>query len=130
LLALLKNIFFFLKMTEQEQRQNNRLELSNTEKEKENETHTKSGRPQSKVWKHFDREESRGNRHWEGTCKYCKKFYSRVKPNSLHAHLANNCKDISEEWRHHFNCILISVLKKIRFNSDLRIWFESDQIKL
>jgi hypothetical protein len=100
-------------MTEQKQRQNNRLELSNTEKEKENETHTKSGRLQSGVWKHFDRGESRGDGHWKGTCKYCKKFYPRAKPNSLRAHLANNCKDIPEEWRRHFNCILINNLNNI-----------------
>ncbi|CAB5370178.1 unnamed protein product [Rhizophagus irregularis] len=46
-------------MTEQEQSPNNRLTLSNTEMEKESETHIKSGRPQSEVWKHFDRGESK-----------------------------------------------------------------------
>ncbi|CAB5196266.1 unnamed protein product [Rhizophagus irregularis] len=100
-------------MTEQEQGPNNRLALSNTEMEKESETHIKSGRPQSGVWKHFDRGESRGDGHWEGTCKYCKKFYPRAKPNALRAHLANNCKDIPEEWRRHFNYILINNLNDV-----------------
>jgi hypothetical protein len=98
-------------MTEKEQRQNN----SNTEseKEKESETNTKLGRPRSGVWKHFDRGESRGNGHWEGTCQYCQKFYPHAKPSSLCAHLANNCNDIPEEWRRHFNYILVNNLNDI-----------------
>ncbi|GBC49434.2 ribonuclease H-like domain-containing protein [Rhizophagus irregularis DAOM 181602=DAOM 197198] len=65
--------------------------------EKESETHIKSGRPQSGVWKYFDRGESKGDGHWKGTCKYCKKFYPCAKPNALYAHLVNNCKDISKD---------------------------------
>ena len=99
-------------MTEQERRQ---LVSSDTEseKERENEIHTKSGRPQSGVWKHFDRGESKGYGHWEGTCQYCKKFYSHAKPSSLRAHLANNCKDVPEEWRRHFNYILVNNLNDL-----------------
>src|SRR6266496_836937 len=102
-------------MTEQEQRQNNRLVLSDTEseKEKEKEVHTKIGRPQSGVWKHFVRGESKGVGHWEGTCQYCKKFYPRARPSSLRAHLANYCKNVPEEWRRHFNYILINKLNDI-----------------
>ncbi|CAG8773454.1 3173_t:CDS:2, partial [Racocetra fulgida] len=51
--------------------------------------------------------------HWEGTCKFCEKFYSRAKPNTLRAHLANSCKNISEEWRRHFNYILVNNLEDI-----------------
>ena len=46
-------------MTEQEQRQ---LVSSDTESEKEKEN-AKAGRPQSGVWKHFDRGESKGDGH-------------------------------------------------------------------
>lgn len=87
--------------------------------EKESETHTKSGCPQSGVWKHFDRGESRGGGYWEGTCKYCKKFYPHAKPNALHAHLSNSCKDIPEEWHHHFNYILINNLNDITTDKPL-----------
>lgn len=68
-------------MTEQERRQNDEfIEFivssdTESEKEKENETNTKSGRPQSGVWKHFDRGESKGKGHWEGTCQYCKNSF-------------------------------------------------------
>lgn len=94
-------------MTEQEQRQNDGLVLSDTD------THTKSGRPYSGVWKHFDKGESKGDGHWEGTCQYCEKFYPRAKPNLLRAHLANNCKNVPEEWRRHFNYILVNNLNDI-----------------
>ena len=80
-------------MTEQEQRQ---LISSDTKSEKEKEN-AKAGCPQSGVWKHFDRGKSRGDGHWEGTCKYCKKFYPQVKPSSLHVHLANYCEDVPKE---------------------------------
>src|SRR6185295_5300067 len=99
-------------MTEQEPRQSASSDTE-SEKENENEIHTKSGRPQSGVWKHFDRGESKGDGHWEGTCKYCRKFYLRAKPSSLRAHLANNCKDVPEEWRRHFNYILVNNLNDI-----------------
>lgn len=95
-------------MSEQEQRQNN-----NSEPEKENETYKNLGRPLSGVWKHFDRGESRGDGHWEGTCQYCKKFYPRAKPNYLRAHLANNCRKVPEEWRRHFNYIIVNDLNDI-----------------
>src|SRR5688572_26337258 len=99
-------------MTEKEQRQ---LVSSDTESEKENEneTHTKPGRPQSGIWKHFDRGESKGDGHWEGTCQYCKKFYPCAKPNSLRAHIANNCENVPEEWRRHYNYILVNNLNDI-----------------
>jgi Protein of unknown function (DUF 659) len=104
-------------MTEQERRQN----ISNTEpeRERESETHTKPGRPQSGVWNHFHRGESKGNGHWEGTCQYCKKFYPRAKPNVLRAHLANNCKNIPEEWRRHFNYIIVNNLNDIPTDTPL-----------
>jgi hypothetical protein len=97
-------------MTEQEQRKDSDIE---PEMEKENEIYTKSGRPLSGVWKHFNRGESKGDGHWEGTCQHCKKFYPRAKPNSLRAHLANNCKEVPEEWRRHFNYILVKNLNDI-----------------
>jgi hypothetical protein len=56
---------------------------------------------------------SKGDGHWEGTCQYCKKFYSRAKPSSLRAHLANNCNDVPEEWRRHFNYIIVNNLNDI-----------------
>jgi hypothetical protein len=106
-----------------ERNQNERLVLSDTdtEKESENETqaHSKSGRPQSGVWKHFDRGESKGDGHWEGTCQYCKKFYPRAKPNYLRAHLANNCKNVPEEWRRHFNYILVNNLQDVSTDEPL-----------
>jgi hypothetical protein len=88
-------------MTEQVQRSNEGLVLSDTESEmeKENEAYTKSGRPYRGVWKHFVRGGSKGDGHWEGTCQYCEKFYPRAKQNLLRTHLANNCKNVSEEWR-------------------------------
>jgi hypothetical protein len=97
-------------MSEQE-----RLVSSDNESENrgENDTNTKLGRPQSGIWKHFDRGESKGSGHWEGTCRYCKKFYPRAKPSSLRAHLVNNCKNVPEEWRRHFHYILINNLNDI-----------------
>src|ERR1700733_1511237 len=104
-------------MTEQEQRQN--ISDTEPERERDSETHTKSGRPQSGVWNHFDRGESKGNGHWEGTCQYCKKFYPRAKPNILRAHLANNCKNISDEWCRHFNYIIVNNLNDIPTDTPL-----------
>ena len=121
LFSSIKTFFLLLKMTEQERRQNNNNE---PEKEKENETYTNLGRPLSGVWKHFDRGESRGEGHWEGTCQYCKKFYPHAKPNYLRAHLANNCKKVPEEWRHHFNYILVNDLNDIP--TDKPLTSESD----
>ncbi|CAB5209658.1 unnamed protein product [Rhizophagus irregularis] len=69
----------------------------------------------------LNRGESRGDGHWEGTCKYCKKFYPRAKPNALRAHLANNCKDIPEEWRRHFNYILINNLNDVPTDKPLTV---------
>jgi hypothetical protein len=101
---LIKKSFFLPKMTEQEGQNDG---LSDTENQ------TKSGRPYSGVWKHFNKGESRGNGHWGGTCQYCEKFYPRAKPNLLRAHLANNCKSVPEEWRRHFNYILVNNLNDI-----------------
>ncbi|CAG8616862.1 9529_t:CDS:2, partial [Scutellospora calospora] len=52
---------------------------------------------QTDVWKYFKRGQSRGNGHWEGTCKFCEKFYPYAKLQTLHTHLANSCKKVPEE---------------------------------
>ncbi|RGB31935.1 hypothetical protein C1646_670542 [Rhizophagus diaphanus] len=99
-------------MTEQVQRLNEKIEIE-FEMVKRDEAHTNSCHSYSGIWKYLDRSESKGDGHWEGTCQYCEKFYPHAKPNLLYAHLANNCNNVPEEWRHYFNYILINNLNDI-----------------
>ncbi|CAI2190699.1 19861_t:CDS:1, partial [Funneliformis geosporum] len=50
------------------------------------------GRKFSKVWEHFIQGKEHSTRgHYEGTCKYCNKFWTDARPNILRAHLASHC---------------------------------------
>ncbi|CAG8716319.1 5242_t:CDS:2, partial [Gigaspora margarita] len=89
-----------------------------------------------------------GDGHWEGTCDYCETFYPCAKPQNLQAHLANFCKKVPEEWRHHFNYIIVNNLediptdepfssailslvkqKKIAKQPELTNWYDSTKIE-
>ncbi|CAI2201572.1 5165_t:CDS:1, partial [Funneliformis geosporum] len=49
------------------------------------------GRKFSKVWKHFIQgKEHSIHGHYEGTCKYCNKFWTDARPNILRVHLASH----------------------------------------
>ncbi|CAG8680763.1 3982_t:CDS:1, partial [Dentiscutata heterogama] len=100
-------------------KQNNNSTSNDTETDSRNLNNPKSEHPLTEVWKYFERDEPKGDGHWEGTCMYCKKFYSCAKPTTLRAHLANSCKNISEEWKHYFNYILVNNLKDIPTNEPL-----------
>ncbi|CAG8578290.1 20553_t:CDS:1 [Gigaspora rosea] len=96
------------------QKRNNKTVTSNTETDSVSSSNPKSGGcPRTGVWKCFERGASKDDGHWEGTCMYCEKFYPRAKPNTLCAHLANSCKKIPEEWKRHFNYILVNNLEDI-----------------
>lgn len=62
------------------------INLSDSESNEKN-----SGRPFTDIWKYIKRGKSRGNGHYEGTCNFCGKKWSRGKPASLRAHIANHC---------------------------------------
>jgi hypothetical protein len=50
------------------------------------------GRKFSKVWEHFIQERENTTRgHYEGTCKYCNKFWTDARPNILRIHLVSHC---------------------------------------
>ncbi|CAB5324354.1 unnamed protein product [Rhizophagus irregularis] len=57
------------------------------------------GRPQSEVWKHFEKTPLKSAGHFSAKCTYCTKYWPRGTPNELEAHLANDCKDVSEYIR-------------------------------
>ncbi|CAG8839466.1 19411_t:CDS:2, partial [Cetraspora pellucida] len=71
-------------------KQNNNSTSSDTETDSRNLSNPKPGRPLTGVWKCFERGAPKGD-----------------------AHLANSCKNISEEWKRHFNYILVNNLKDI-----------------
>ncbi|CAG8751278.1 2704_t:CDS:2, partial [Gigaspora rosea] len=81
-----------------------------------NSSNSKPGSPQTGVWKFFTRGQSKGDDHWERTCNYCGTFYLCAKPQNLRAHLANFCKKVPEEWRRHFNYIIVNNLEYIPTN--------------
>src|SRR6266496_5556109 len=63
-----------------------------------------AGRPFTDIWKYIRRGSSCGNGHYGGTCKFCNKNWTRVKPSSLRAYIAHHCtgKDLPGEVRSHF----------------------------
>ncbi|CAG8528055.1 5727_t:CDS:2, partial [Scutellospora calospora] len=135
-------------MIRQKRTHNN--DSSDSDTESRNSSSSKSGgHPLTGVWKYFERGQSKGDGHWEGTCKYCKKFYPRAKLQTLRAHLANSCKHVPEEWQRHFNYIIINNLDDIPTDepisdavlslvkrrkkdkqSELTNWFDSTKIEI
>lgn len=57
------------------------------------------GRPQSEVWKHFEKKPLKSVGHYSAKCTYCAKYWPRGTPNELETHLANDCKAASEYIR-------------------------------
>ena len=55
-----------------------------------------SGRPQSEVWKHYEKKPLKSAGHFSAKCNYCKNFWPRGHPHQLEEHLANNCKECPE----------------------------------
>ncbi|CAI2201733.1 13917_t:CDS:1, partial [Funneliformis geosporum] len=50
------------------------------------------GRKFSKVWEYFIQgKEHSTYSHYEGTCKYCNKFWTNARPNILRTHLTSYC---------------------------------------
>src|SRR6266542_3486174 len=78
-----------------------------------------AGRPFTDIWKYIRRGSSCGNEHYGGTCKFCNKNWTRVKPSSLRAHIANHCtgKDLPGEVRSHF----IRIVAKENENENLSV---------
>ena len=76
-----------------------------------------AGRPFTDIWKYIRRGSSCGNGHYGGTCKFCNKNWTRAKPSSLRAHIANHCtgKDLPGEVRSHF----IRIVAKENANENL-----------
>ncbi|CAG8442948.1 1194_t:CDS:2, partial [Cetraspora pellucida] len=56
-------------MTKEKQKQNNNSNNTDTETEFMNSNNSKTRRPQTGVWKCFNRGQSKGDGHWKGTCK-------------------------------------------------------------
>ncbi|CAG8561617.1 20231_t:CDS:2 [Dentiscutata erythropus] len=77
-------------MSKRKQKQNESVSCD-TETDSRNSSNARAGRPPTGVWKFFEKGTSRGDGHWE----------------------ANHCKKVSEEWRCHFNYILVNNLKDI-----------------
>src|SRR6266542_6156818 len=63
-----------------------------------------AGRLFTDIWKYIRRGSSCGNGYYGETCKFCNKNWTRTKPSSLRAHIANHCtdKDLPGEVRSHF----------------------------
>src|SRR4051812_10680452 len=55
----------------------------------------KFGRRFSNIWKYF----KVGRGHYQTTCKFCNKFWSRGKPKRMTAHICNNCPKVNSEIR-------------------------------
>jgi hypothetical protein len=64
-----------------------------------NEKKNQGGRPQSEVWRHYEKKPLKSAGHFSAKCNYCAKYWSRGTPNELEAHLANDCKEVSESIR-------------------------------
>ncbi|RIB22748.1 hypothetical protein C2G38_2074742 [Gigaspora rosea] len=80
---------------------------------------TKAECPPTGVWKFFEKGASKSDSYWEGSCSFCERFYSRAKPHTLRAHLANSCKKVPEEWRRHFNYIIVNNLEDVSTDEPL-----------
>ncbi|CAB4489586.1 unnamed protein product [Rhizophagus irregularis] len=50
----------------------------------------KEGRPQNEVWEHYTQGERNSEGHASGTCKFCKKIFSRGDVSTLQRHIANH----------------------------------------
>lgn len=75
-----------------------------------------SGRPFTDIWKYIKRGKSHGNGHYGGTCNFCGKKWSRGKPASLRAHIANHCTslEIPADVRSYFIKIVANENEKKR----------------
>ena len=68
----------------------------------------------------YQRDKSHGNGHYEGTCNFCGKKWSRGKPTSLRAHIANHCTstNIPADVKSYFIKILANENEKKKEYSD------------
>ena len=78
------------------------------------------GRPFTDIWKYIKRGKSRGNGHYEGTCNFCGKKWSKGKPTSLKAYITNHCTGINipANVKSYFIKILANENEKKREYSD------------
>ncbi|PKC53861.1 hypothetical protein RhiirA1_543067 [Rhizophagus irregularis] len=56
----------------------------------------KGGRPQSEVWRHYEKKPLKSAGHFSAKCNYCRTDWPRDHPNELEDHLANNCRKVPE----------------------------------
>lgn len=56
----------------------------------------KGGRPQSEVWRHYEKKPLKSAGHFSAKCNYCRTYWPRGHPNELEDHLANNCREVPE----------------------------------
>ncbi|EXX63807.1 hypothetical protein RirG_148840 [Rhizophagus irregularis DAOM 197198w] len=56
----------------------------------------KGGRPQSEVWRHYEKKPLKSAGHFSAKCNYCRTYWPRDHPNELEDHLANNCRKVPE----------------------------------
>ncbi|CAG8792710.1 22688_t:CDS:2, partial [Gigaspora rosea] len=74
----------FSKISKRKQKQNESIS-SKSETDSRNSSSAKAGRPPTGVWKFFEKGASK----------------------------ANSCKKVPEEWRYHFNCIIVNNLEDV-----------------
>ncbi|POG66160.1 hypothetical protein GLOIN_2v1780924 [Rhizophagus irregularis DAOM 181602=DAOM 197198] len=81
-----------------------------------------SGYSFTDIWQYIKRGKSRGNDHYEATCSFCNKKWSRGKPASLRAHIANHCTatNISADVRSYFIQVVANE------NENKRKYYSSD----
>ena len=58
-----------------------------------------NGRKFSNIWKYFKVGNQVGRGHYQATCNFCNKFWSRGKPKRMTAYICNNCPKVNSEIR-------------------------------
>ncbi|CAB4391499.1 unnamed protein product [Rhizophagus irregularis] len=56
----------------------------------------KGSRPQSEVWRHYEKKPLKSAGHFSAKCNYCRTYWLRGHPNELEDHLANNYREVPE----------------------------------
>ncbi|CAB5377283.1 unnamed protein product [Rhizophagus irregularis] len=79
----------------------------------------KGGRPQSEVWRHYEKKPLKSAGHFSAKCNYCRTYWPRGHPNELEDHLANNCREVPE---------LVHSFYLGVDQQELTDWFESTNI--
>jgi hypothetical protein len=65
-------------------------------------SNSERGRPFSDVWEYVRKGTRQSRGHYSATCTYCNCTWKHGKPQALRQHLANHCKDCSQEVSQYF----------------------------